>query len=78
MYLSLDVDVFDPACFPGTGNPESGGWFYEDMEWLFRILDRVDLVAADVVELNPDLDPSGASTITAAKIVRELLLILRK
>ena len=78
VYLSLDLDVLDPACFPGTGNPEAGGWFYEDMEMLFRILDRVNLVAADVVELNPDLDPSGASTITAAKIVRELLLVLGK
>jgi agmatinase len=78
VYLSLDLDVLDPACLPGTGNPESGGWFYEDMERLFRILDRENLVAADVVELNPDLDPSGASTITAAKIVRELLLILGK
>jgi agmatinase len=78
VYLSLDLDVLDPACLPGTGNPESGGWFYEDMEHLFRILDGVNLVAADVVELNPDPDPSGASTITAAKIVRELLLILGK
>lgn len=78
VYLSLDLDVLDPACFPGTGNPEAGGWFYEDMERLFRVLDRENLVAADVVELNPDLDPSGASTITAAKIVRELLLILGK
>jgi len=76
VYLTLDLDVLDPACLLGTGNPESGGWFYEDMEWLFRILDRVNLVAADVVELNPDLDQSGASSIIAAKIVRELLLIL--
>jgi agmatinase len=78
VYLSLDLDVLDPACLPGTGNPESGGWSYEDMEHLFRILDAVNVVAADVVELNPGLDPSGASTITAAKIVRELLLILGK
>jgi len=78
VYLSLDLDVLDPACLPGTGNPESGGWFYEDLERLFRIVDRANLVAADVVELNPDLDPSGASTITAAKIVRELLLTLGK
>ena len=78
VYLSLDLDVLDPSCLPGTGNPESGGWFYEDMEMLFRILDRANLVATDVVELNPALDPSGASSITAAKIVRELLLILGK
>ncbi len=78
VYLSLDLDVLDPSCLPGTGNPESGGWFYEDMEILFRILDGADLVAGDIVELNPDLDRSGASSIIAAKIIREVLLILGK
>jgi len=76
VYLSFDLDVLDPACFPGTGNPEPGGWFYADVERLLDALDRVNLVAADVVELNPRVDPSEVSTITAARIVRELLLIL--
>ncbi len=76
VYLSLDLDVLDPACFPGTGNPEPGGWFYKDMERLLLAMTRVHLVGADVVELNPGLDPSGASSVTAAKITRELLLIL--
>jgi agmatinase len=76
VYLSLDLDVLDPSCFPGTGNPEPGGWVYDDLERLFWTLDRVNLVAADVVELNPGLDPSDVSSITTARIVRELLLIL--
>lgn len=76
VYLSFDLDVLDPSCFPGTGNPEPGGWLYSDVERLLHVLDRVDLVAADVVELNPRLDPSEVSTITAARIVRELLLIV--
>ncbi|MEJ2718230.1 MAG: agmatinase [Deltaproteobacteria bacterium] len=76
VYLTLDLDVLDPACLPGTGNPEPGGWFYHDLELLLRDLSRVNLVAADVVELNPRLDPSGVSSVTAAKVVRELLLIL--
>ncbi|MCA1960850.1 MAG: agmatinase [Desulfomonile sp.] len=76
VYLSFDLDVLDPVCFPGTGNPEPGGWFYADVERLLFALDRVHLVAADVVELNPRVDPSEVSTITAARIVRELLLIL--
>lgn len=78
VYLTLDLDVLDPACFPGTGNPEAGGWSYGDMERLFRVLDRVNVIAADVVELNPGLDPTGVSSITAAKIVRELLLVIGK
>ncbi len=73
-YVSLDLDVLDPACFPATGNPEAGGWFYRDMERFFRTIEAVTLVGADVVELNPSLDPSEVGAITAAKIVRELLL----
>ncbi len=76
VYLTLDLDVLDPACLPGTGNPEPGGWFYKDVERLLVILSRTNLIGADVVELNPGLDPSLASSVTAAKIVRELLLIL--
>ncbi len=76
VYLTLDLDVMDPSCVPGTGNPEPGGWFYGDLERLFHALDRIDLVGADVVELNPGLDSSDVSSITAAKIVRELALIL--
>jgi agmatinase len=76
VYLTIDLDVLDPACFPGTGNPEPGGWFYADMEAFLRLARRLNLVAADVVELNPSLDVSESSTIAAAKIIRELLLIL--
>lgn len=76
VYLSLDLDVLDPACLPGTGNPEPGGWSYHDLERLFRALNLANLVAADVVELSPRFDSSEVSSVTAAKIVRELLLIL--
>lgn len=75
VYLTLDLDVLDPACLPGTGNPEAGGWFYNDLERIFLALDQVTLLGADVVELNPGLDSSGVSAITASKIVREILLI---
>ncbi|MFH1112631.1 MAG: agmatinase [Pseudomonadota bacterium] len=76
VYVSLDLDVLDPACFSATGNPEAGGWSYRDMERFFRTLESVTLLGADVVELNPGLDPTAAGAITAAKIVRELLLVL--
>ncbi len=77
VYLTLDLDVLDPACMPGTGNPEAGGWWYNDLVRLFRFLEGARLIGADVVELNPKLDPTEVSTITAAKIVRELLLVLQ-
>ncbi|MEW6139058.1 MAG: agmatinase [Thermodesulfobacteriota bacterium] len=78
VYLSVDLDVLDPACFPATGNPEPGGWFYEDFQRLLPVLKSVPLIGADVVELNPGLDPSDVGSITAAKVVRELLLTLGK
>jgi agmatinase len=77
-YLSFDVDVLDPACMPGTGNPEPGGWFFPDAERLIATLGKVNLIGADVVELNPTVDPSGVGTITTARLVRELLLTLGK
>lgn len=76
VYVTLDLDVMDPACLPGTGNPESGGWFYDDMERFLSMLTTLNLVGADVVELNPKIDQSGMSSVLAAKIVREILLIL--
>jgi agmatinase len=76
VYLTLDLDVLDPACLPATGNPEAGGWYYRDLERFYGALCRMHVVGADVVELTPGLDPSDGGTITAAKIVRELLLIL--
>lgn len=76
VYVTLDLDVLEPACLPGTGNPEAGGWFYSDLERFIKILTSVKLIGADVVELNPGLDKSGMSSILAAKIVRELLLVI--
>lgn len=76
VYVTLDLDVLEPACLPGTGNPEAGGWFYDDLERFIKILTSVKLIGADVVELNPGLDKSGMSSVLAAKIVRELLLVI--
>jgi agmatinase len=76
VYLTLDIDVLDPACLVGTGNPESGGWFYRDLEVFLLAANRMELIGADVVELNPGLDVAEVGAITTAKIVRELLLLM--
>ncbi len=76
VYVTLDLDVLDPSAFPGTGNPEAGGWTYRDLERFILALTRVDLIGCDVVEVNPAVDTSEVSSVTAAKIVRELLLVL--
>lgn len=77
IYLTIDLDVFDPAVMPGTGTPEAGGIFWPQFESMLSAIPRGRIVAADVVELAPMLDSSGCSTLLAAKVVRELVLHMR-
>lgn len=77
IYLSLDLDFFDPAFFPGTGTPEAGGEDFHAFIRLIKILDRKNFVGADIVELAPMLDSSGNSSAFAAKVTREVLLALQ-
>lgn len=76
IYLTIDLDVFDPACLPGTGTPEPGGIDWHGFELLSKVLHGRRVVAADVMELAPDLDPTGCSAVLAAKVVREVALML--
>ena len=76
LYLTVDLDWFDPAVLPGTGTPEPGGFFWHDWARLVEELCHHNLVAADVVELSPQWDPSDCSSLLAAKVVRSLLLLL--
>ncbi len=76
VYFTLDLDVLDPSCFPGTGTPEAGGVsFLELLDAVLKV-GELDIVGCDVNELSPPLDVSGASTATALKVLRELLLRL--
>lgn len=78
IYLTLDLDYFDPAFLPGTGTPEPGGEDFHSYVSLLKILREKNLVGADVVELSPEIDPTGNSDVFAAKIVRELLIVLNE
>ena len=78
VYFTIDLDCLDPAAFPGTGTPEAGGVTFPQLLDAFRLVSRTNVVAADVNELAPMLDPSGVSTATACKVLRELLLYLHK
>ena len=76
IYLTFDLDYFDPSIFPGTGTPEPGGEDFHSFLKLIKILNKKNFVGADVVELSPGLDPSDMSSIVAAKVVREIVLAL--
>jgi agmatinase len=74
IYLSVDLDVFDPSVLPGTGTPEPGGIDWPTFAELLGAMPLDLLVGADVVELAPEHDPTGRSAIVAAKVVRELVI----
>ena len=76
LYLTVDLDWFDPAVMPGTGTPEPGGYLWQHFAELVSELEHHNLVGADVVELAPQLDPSGISSVLAAKVTRSLLLLM--
>ena len=82
VYLSVDVDVLDPAYAPGTGTPEPGGMESADLLWACRTVAReLELVGAEVVEVIPTAPGSADITaLVADRIVREILtgIALRK
>jgi agmatinase len=76
VYLSIDLDVLDPSCFPGTGTPEPGGVDFNTLLQSVLKLRSMNIIAADLVELAPHYDLSGISTAAALKILREILIML--
>jgi len=75
VYLTVDVDVLDPAFAPGTGTPEPGGMTSVDLLWAVReIASRVELVGVDVVEvLATAIGSADITALVAERIVREAL-----
>jgi agmatinase len=74
VYLTIDIDVVDPAFAPGVSTPEPGGWSSGD---LFHVLSRIanlEIVGMDLVEVCPPYDPAGITATLAAKALREALL----
>ena len=78
VYLTIDLDCLDPALFCGTGTPEAGGVSFTELMDAILTVSKTNIVGADVNELAPMLDASGASTAAACKIVREMLLAIYK
>ena len=76
VYVSLDIDVLDPAFAPGTGTPEIAGFSTAEAVGFIRALRGVNLVACDVVEVSPSYDGPGQQTaLAAANVMWELLAL---
>ena len=76
IFVTVDLDVLDTSIMPGTGTPEVGGMSFNELIDWFKYLKQFKIIGADVVELAPDYDASGASTAVATKVIRELLMII--
>ena len=75
-YVTVDVDVLDPAYAPGTGGLEPGGMSVRELQGLIRELGGLEIIGADVVEVSPPLDPSGNTALVACNLVFELLCLM--
>ena len=76
VYLSVDIDVLDPAFAPGTGTPEIGGFTSRELLALVRGLPGKQLVAADVVEVSPAYDHAEITALAAATVAFEMMSLM--
>ena len=76
VYVTIDLDAFDPALLPGTGTPEAGGIFFPEFIRFLEALLPLNIIGGDMVELSPQIDPTHNSTIVAAKALREILMVM--
>jgi agmatinase len=75
LYVSVDIDVLDPAHAPGTGCPEPGGVTFRELDQFVRSLAGLRVVGLDVMEVSPNLDAANITAAAAAKLVREGVLL---
>ena len=78
VYFTIDLDCLDPSVFCGTGTPEAGGVNFMELLSAILTVSKTNIVGADINELAPMLDASGASTAVACKTLRELILSINK
>lgn len=76
VWVTFDIDVFDPSEAPGTGTPEAGGISYAEADSIRSALEGRTMVGFDLVEIAPGLDPSGITSALGAKLLREWLLTI--
>ncbi|HAG61231.1 MAG TPA: agmatinase [Arthrobacter bacterium] len=76
VYVSVDIDVLDPAHAPGTGTPEAGGLTSRELLVMLRALAGLEVVSADIVEVAPAYDHAELTGIAASHVAYELLSVM--
>jgi agmatinase len=74
LYVTIDIDVLDPAEAPGTGSPEPGGLRVPELVEIVRSLEGCQVIGGDLVEVAHAWDPTGRTGIAASWVIREALL----
>jgi agmatinase len=73
-YISIDIDILDPALAPGTGTPETGGLNYTELREIFaQIAQRVNIIGFDLVEVNPMIDVADCTQLIGAQSIVEFI-----
>ena len=76
VYVSIDIDVLDPAFAPATGTPEAGGMTSRELLGVLRGLRHMNLIGADIVEVSPAYDHAEITAVAAANLAYELVSIM--
>lgn len=76
VYISIDIDVLDPAFAPGTGTPEAGGMTSRELLEMLRLLSGLNVVGADIVEVAPAYDHAEITAVAASHLTYELVTSL--
>ena len=76
LYISIDIDVLDPAHAPGTGTPEAGGLTSRELLRMLRSLSDKHIVGADVVEVSPPYDHAQLTAVAASHVAYELITLM--
>ncbi len=75
-YLGFDIDASHPACVPGTGTPEVGGYGRVEPQHMLRGLFGVDFVPVDLMEASPVIDQTGGTPMVGTDLLFEMLCLL--
>ncbi|HZD03843.1 MAG TPA: arginase family protein, partial [Longimicrobiales bacterium] len=78
VYVSVDIDVLDPAHAPGTGTPEAGGLSSRELLGILRAMSGLPIVCADLVEVSPPYDHAEMTSIAASHVIYELISLMGK
>ena len=73
LYVSIDIDVLDPAFAPGTGTPEAGGLSSRELLAILRGINNLNIIGADIVEVAPVYDHAEITSIAASHLAYEFI-----